>query len=81
MNYIGMPIDKKRPRKSQWGPVYERFAHKLSRWKGKMLSMGDKLTLVNACLCSIPLYMMSFLEVPKGVLKKWDMYRKKDDLV
>jgi hypothetical protein len=35
MNYLGMPTEKKRLAKSQWGPVDERFAHKLSRWKVK----------------------------------------------
>jgi hypothetical protein len=33
--------------------------------------------LVNACLNSIPLYMLSFLEAPKGFIKKVDIHRKR----
>ena len=77
MKYLGMPIDEKRLAVSQWGPIDEKFIKKLAGWKGKLLSAGDRLTLVNACLSSLPLFMLSFLEAPKGVLKKWDIHRKR----
>ena len=48
---------------------------KISGWKGNILSTGDRVTLVNACLSSIPLYMLSFLEDPKGVIKKMNVHR------
>jgi hypothetical protein len=47
--------------------VDERFAKRLSGWKGNMLSIGDMVTLANACLSSIALYMLSFLEAPKKI--------------
>jgi hypothetical protein len=36
-----------------------------------------KVTLVNACMSSITLYMLSFLEVSKGFLKKAYIYRNR----
>jgi hypothetical protein len=62
---------------SQWDPVEEKFRKKIARWKGNMLSIGDRVTLVNACLSSIALYMLSFLEAPKGFINKADMHRKR----
>jgi hypothetical protein len=51
------------------------FASKLGFWKGKMLSYGDRLVLVNSVLTSLPMFMLSFLEIPKGVRKRLDFYR------
>jgi hypothetical protein len=75
MKYLGMPIDKKRLAVSKWDPIAEKMGKKLSGWKGNMLSHGDRLTLVNACLSSITLYMLSFMEAPKGFLMKADIIR------
>jgi hypothetical protein len=77
MKYLGMPIDEKRLVVSKWDPIVEKMGKKLSGWKGNMLSHGDMLTLVNACLSSITLYMLSFLEALKGFLMKADIIRKR----
>jgi hypothetical protein len=58
-------------------PVEEKFGKKIVGWKEKVLSIGDRVTLVNACLSSISLYMLSFLEAPKGFIKKADLHRKR----
>jgi hypothetical protein len=63
---------------SQWNPVEEKFEKKIVGWKGKMLSIGDMITLVNACLSNISLYMLlSFVEARKRFIKKADMHRKR----
>jgi hypothetical protein len=77
MKYLGMPMDEKRLEVSKWDPIAEKMGKKLSGWKGNMLSAGDRLTLVNACLSSITLYMISFLEAPKGFIQKADIIRKR----
>jgi hypothetical protein len=67
MKYLEIPIDEKKLIVSQWDPMEENFEKKIVGWKGNMLSIGDWVTLVNACLSSISLYMLlSFLEAPKG---------------
>lgn len=53
----------------------EKIENMMQGWKGESLLIGDKATLINACLSSIPLSMQSFLEVPKGVAKRWDHHR------
>ena len=75
MKYLGIPIHQRRLRNSDWNLVEERFEKCLSSWKGKHLSVGGRLTLINSVLNSLPVYMMSFFEIPKGVLKKLDYFR------
>jgi hypothetical protein len=56
------------------GPYFEQ---KLSCWKAKYLSYGGKLVLLNSVLSSLPMFMMSFFEMPKGVIKNLDHYRSR----
>jgi hypothetical protein len=42
-----------------------------------MLSVGGRLVLINFVLSSFPMFMLSFFEISKGVLKKLDYYRSK----
>jgi hypothetical protein len=50
--------------------VEECFEKKLSCCKAKHLSYGGRLVLINSVLSNLPMFMMSFFEIPKGVLKK-----------
>jgi hypothetical protein len=42
-----------------------------------MLSAGGRLVLINSVLSSLPMFMLSFFEIPKEVLKKLDYYRSR----
>ena len=42
-----------------------------------MLSVGGRLVLINSVLSSLPMFMMSFFEIPRGVLKKLDYFRSR----
>ena len=53
-----------------WKTVEDRIEKRLSGWKGKLLSVGGRLVLINSVLSSLPMFMLSFFEVPRGVLKK-----------
>jgi hypothetical protein len=75
--YLGVPIHYRRLRNFEWNPMENRFASKLGCWKGKLLSYGDRLVLVNSVLTSLPMFMLSFLEIPKGVRKRLDYYRSR----
>jgi hypothetical protein len=43
----------------------------------KLLSHGVHLVLINLVLTSLPMFMLSFLEIPKGVSKRLDFYRSR----
>jgi hypothetical protein len=74
MRYLGIPIHYRKLSNTDWIKVEERFEKRLSSWKGKNLSTGGRLTLINSVLSSLPMYMMSSFEIPRGVLKKLDYY-------
>ena len=57
--------------------VEERFQKRLSRWRSKMLSVEGMLVLIKSVLSSPPMFMMSFFEIPRGVLKKLDYFRSR----
>ena len=77
MRYLGIPTHYRKLSNSDWLKVQERFEKCLSSWKGKNLSTGCRLTLINSVLSSLPMYMMSFFEIPKGVCKKLDYFRSR----
>jgi len=60
-----------------WKVVDERFEKKLSGWKGKLLTVWGRLLLINSVLSSLPIFMMSFFEVLKVVIKKIDYFRSR----
>jgi hypothetical protein len=75
--YLGIPIHYRKLKNSDWYPVETRFEGKLGCWKGKLLSYGDRLVLINSVLTSLPMFMLSFLEIPIGVRKRLDFYRSR----
>jgi hypothetical protein len=50
---------------------------RLSSWKGKLLSLGGRLVLINLVLTNMVLYMISFFQLPKGILHRLDYLRSR----
>jgi hypothetical protein len=75
MKYLGVPINKKRLRNSNWDSTEGKMRNKLGPWQWKMLVMGGRVTLINSSLTSVPLYMLSFYRIPSGVKEKLDRIR------
>jgi hypothetical protein len=74
IRYLGIPIHYRRLTIAEWKLVEERLQKHLSSWKGKLLSLGGRLVLINSVLTNMVLYMISFFLLPKGVLHKLDYY-------
>jgi len=75
--YLGIPIHYRKLSNNDWMKIQERFEKRLSSWKVKNLSTGGRLTLINSVLSNLPMYMMSFFEIPKEVRKKLDYFRSR----
>jgi hypothetical protein len=73
--YLGIPIHFRRLKNGEWKPIEDKFEIKLSSWIGKLLSYGDRLILINLVLTSLPMFLLSFFEIPKGVRKRLDCFR------
>jgi len=74
IRYLGIPIHCRKLSNNDWVRIQKRFEQRLSSWKGKNLSTGGRLTLINSVHSSLPMYMMFFFEIPKGVRKKLDYF-------
>jgi hypothetical protein len=75
--YLGIPIHYRKLLNKEWKTVEDRFDGKLGAWVAKMLSYGDRLVLINSVLTSLPMFMLSFFDIPKGVRKRLDYYRSR----
>ena len=75
--YLGIPIHFRKLKNGEWKLVEDRFEKKLASWAGKLLSYGDRLILINSVLTSLPMFMLSFFELPKGVRKRMDFFRSR----
>jgi uncharacterized protein YpuA (DUF1002 family) len=60
-----------------WEKIEERIEKKLSSWKEKYLSVVGRLVLINSVLSSLPMFILSFFDVLKGVLEKIDYSRSR----
>jgi uncharacterized protein involved in cysteine biosynthesis len=75
--YLGIPMHYRKLYNSEWKMIEERIEKRLCSWKGKFLSVGGRLVLINFVLMSLTMFMMSFFDVPKSVLEKIDYYRSR----
>ena len=66
-SYLGPPIGSNVSRIKVWEPIVDRMTKKLASWKGTLLSLGGRATLIKASLSCIPMYYMSIYPMPSGV--------------
>ncbi|XP_058775573.1 uncharacterized protein LOC131649838 [Vicia villosa] len=66
--FLGIPIGANQHRKGTCNPILAKLRSKTSLWRGKHVSFGTHLVLINADLNSIPLFFFSFYRAPKIVL-------------
>lgn len=69
--YLGMKIGGRVNGVAGWSEALDRMKHRLSRWDPKTISIGGRVTLVKSVLTSLPLYLLSFLHLPKKVEKQF----------
>lgn len=67
--YLGCPLYTGKKKISLFTPLIRKMESRLASWKGKLLSFGAKLTLIQSCLSAMPLYYLSLIDPPKGVFR------------
>ena len=75
--YLGLPIGGRAARISTWDPIITRIERKLATWKGGLLSMAGRLTLIKASVSSLPIYFMSLFPVPQGIIEKINQLQRR----
>ena len=56
ITYLGIPLGGNPHALSFWDPVVCKISKRLDCWKCAFFSLGGKITLIQSCLSSIPLY-------------------------
>ena len=65
--YLGIPMHHTKLMNKDWKHIEEHFQKGLNCWRSKMLSVGGRLVLINSVLSSLPMFILSFFEIPRGV--------------
>jgi hypothetical protein len=66
--YLWVPLHYSKLRKEDLQLVVDKIMKGIAGWRGKLLSYRGRLILLQACIASIPLYLLSILKFPKWSL-------------
>lgn len=75
IKYLELPLHDRKLKVADWQFLVDKVESKLQHWKGQLLSLGERLTLINSVLSAVPLYALSLYRIPKSVVRKLDTIR------
>nr|GEU79578.1 RNA-directed DNA polymerase, eukaryota [Tanacetum cinerariifolium] len=75
--YLGVLVGECMSRHNAWASTVDKLRSRLSKWKVKTLSIGERLTLLKAVFGASPLYNMSIFKDPKGILNSMEAIHSK----
>jgi len=68
--YLGMLVGGCYKRSRFWEEVVEKVRNRLSKWKGKFISMDGRLFLIKSMLSALPLFYLSLYKMLTMVMKE-----------
>lgn len=68
MKYLGVPLTSKQLHKDIWEHVLNKLKEKISKWTNRALNLAGRLVFTKVILQSIPIYMLSDIIAPTGVV-------------
>ena len=69
--YLGVPLTAKPQHKSIWDPLATKMQDKVRKWTNRSLNLASRLVLTKVVLQAIPIFMLSTLQAPIGVLQQF----------
>jgi hypothetical protein len=76
IKYLGVPVSPSRLHVSDWLPLTEKSAKKLDIWKGGLMSIAGRSTLISSSLNNSAIYHMSIYLLPKSIISILDKTRR-----
>lgn len=70
LSYLGINVGIMHRRAEAWTPLVDKIRKRLAKWEDKQLSFGGRITLIQAVLSAIPIYVLSFYYLPKKTLSE-----------
>lgn len=67
MIYLGCPLYKSKIVNMLFHNTFDKVNNKLSGWKGKLLSMGGKLILIQSVIHAMPSYLLALIQPTKAI--------------
>jgi len=68
--YLEVPIGGHIRKQQTWLAIIEKIKIKLSKWKGKHMSIAERVCLLKTIIFVVSLYYMSFFKIPTSVVKE-----------
>lgn len=75
--FLGVMVGDITKREYIWKELVRNIRKMTSIWKGRHLSLGGRVVLINSTLNSIPIYTLSFYKAPIKVLKDIKIIQRK----
>jgi hypothetical protein len=69
LKYLGVPLHFDVLSRDDIQPLVDKILKKIAGWRGKLLSLAARAMLIQTCLASIPVYLLSFIKFPKWAIK------------
>lgn len=67
-SFLGFRVGINCKKATEWGDLIQKMKKKLKTWEDKKISLGGRIALIRAVLTSLPIYQLSFYQLPKKIL-------------
>jgi hypothetical protein len=69
LKYLEVSLHFEKLKRKDVHPLVDKLAKRMAGWRGRLLTYSSRLTFIQLCLASIPIYLLSFIKFPKWAIK------------
>lgn len=69
IKYLDIPLHHEKLGREDIQPLVHKILRRIECWRGRLLSHAARVVLIKTYLFSIPVYLLSFIKVPKWAIK------------
>ena len=73
--YMGLPISPDLLHSKEFAPAIYKVGNRVLPWHGRYNTNAGKVALINACLSSLPMFLMGFYLLSAGIHAGFDKHR------